>query len=85
MTRSRAWPRSRSNPAEPQSSIEISRNSKGATWTVNVYVHHPAIASEHAAFATVGDAQTPPPSVVVHWIRPDVALRAYTLPSSEQT
>jgi hypothetical protein len=30
---------------EPQSSVEISRNSKGATWCVKVYAHDPVEAS----------------------------------------
>jgi hypothetical protein len=32
-------------PTEPQSSVEISRNSKGATWCVKVYAHDPVGAS----------------------------------------
>jgi hypothetical protein len=35
-------------PIEPQSSVEIARNSKGATWTVKVYDRNPAGASELA-------------------------------------
>jgi hypothetical protein len=32
-------------PSEPQSSVEIARNSKGATWTVKVYHRDPVEAS----------------------------------------
>jgi hypothetical protein len=32
-------------PTEPQSSVEIARNSKGAVWTVKVYAHDPVEAS----------------------------------------
>ena len=32
-------------PADPHSSVEIARNSKGATWTVKVYAHDPVGAS----------------------------------------
>ena len=32
-------------PTEPQSSVEIARNSKGAVWTVKVYAHDPIQAS----------------------------------------
>jgi len=32
-------------PAEPQSSVEIARNSKGAVWTVKVYARDPVEAS----------------------------------------
>jgi hypothetical protein len=35
-------------PSEPQSSIEIARNSKGATWTVKVYGRDPVEASSLA-------------------------------------
>ena len=36
-------------PSEPQSSVEIARNAKGAPqWTVKVYDHNPAGASELA-------------------------------------
>ena len=35
-------------PTEPLSSVEIARNSKGATWTVKVYDRNPAGASELA-------------------------------------
>jgi hypothetical protein len=35
-------------PIEPQSSVELARNSKGATWVVKVYDRNPAGASELA-------------------------------------
>src|SRR5918911_1489625 len=35
-------------PTEPQPSVEIARNSKGATWTVKVYAHDPVEASTFA-------------------------------------